>query len=293
MTLSLSDSIAIEVNMTNLEFLTVTGQINPVTVDIDPVEQTIDALPEELDGFDFEDVEMIIDFNSSIDLPVYLDLSITAYNDQSGDSVVKNVSQNIHANPSIQIPDASTLINIRPDRIIARGSAQVGDLDSVGTVASDDSLSGVMTVKAPLMFLIDEDAIISPDPAELVEQGDSLGIPDDIIDAALILQIENQWEFGANVSIVLAPDSLSIENGEVDTLLSGFTFNPDASAVDTIYLDQDAFQLLKRSPSWIQPQVSVLSDSNSPVRFFSTDTLKITIDGISSSIDLSTLANGE
>ena len=293
MTLSLSDSIAIEVNMTNLEFLTVTGQINPVTVDIDPVEQTIDALPEELDGFDFEDVEMTIDFNSSIDLPVYLDLSITAYNDQSGDSVVKNVSQNIHANPSIQIPDASTLINIRPDRIIARGSAQVGDLDSVGTVASDDSLSGVMTVKAPLMFLIDEDAVISPDPAELVEQGDSLGIPDDIIDAALILHIENQWEFGANVSIVLAPDSLSIENGEVDTLLSGFTFNPDASVVDTIYLDQDAFQLLKRSPSWIQPQVRVLSDSNSPVRFLSTDTLKITIDGISSSIDLSTLANGE
>ena len=293
MTLSLSDSIAIEVNMTNLEFLTVTGQINPVTVDIDPVEQTIDALPEELDGFDFEDVEMTIDFNSSIDLPVYLDLSITAYNDQSGDSVVKNVSQNIHANPSIQIPDASTLINIRPDRIIARGSAQVGDLDSVGTVASDDSLSGVMTVKAPLMFLIDEDAVIIPDPAELVEEGDSLGISDDIIDAALILQIENQWEFGANVSIVLAPDSLSIENGEVDTLLSGFTFNPDASAVDTIYLDQDAFQLLKRSPSWIQPQVRVLSDSNSPVRFLSTDTLKITIDGISSSIDLSTLANGE
>ena len=293
MTLSLSDSIAIEVNMTNLEFLTVTGQINPVTVDIDPVEQTIDALPEELDGFDFEDVEMTIDFNSSIDLPVYLDLSITAYNDQSGDSVVKNVSQNIHANPSIQIPDASTLINIRPDRIIARGSAQVGDLDSVGTVASDDSLSGVMTVKAPLMFLIDEVAIISPDPAELVEQGDSLGIPDDIIDAALILHIENQWEFGANVSIVLAPDSLSIENGEVDTLLSGFTFNPDASVVDTIYLDQDAFQLLKRSPSWIQPQVSVISDSNSPVRFLSTDTLKITIDGISSSIDLSTLVNGE
>ena len=293
MTLSLSDSIAIEVNMTNLEFLTVTGQINPVTVDIDPVEQTIDALPEELDGFDFEDVEMTIDFNSSIDLPVYLDLSITAYNDQSGDSVVKHVSQNIHANPSIQIPEASALINIRPDRIIARGSAQVGDLDSVGTVASDDSLSGVMTVKAPLMFLVDEGAVISPDPAELVKQGDSLGIPDEIIDAALILHIENQWEFGANVSIVLAPDSLSIENGEVDTLLSGFTFNPNASVVDTIYLDQDAFQLLKRSPSWIQPQVSVISDSNSPVRFLSTDTLKITIDGISSSIDLSTLVNGE
>ena len=293
MTLSLSDSIAITVNMTNMAFQSVTGQINPVTVEIDPVEQSIDALPEELDGFDFEDVEMVLDFTSSIDLPVYLDLIITAYNDMNGDSIVKNVTQNIHANPSVQIPDASSLINIRPDRIIARGSAQVGDLDSVGTVASDDSLSGVMNVRAPLMFIVDADAVISPDPVELVEQGDSLGIPDDIIDAALILKIDNQWEFGASVSVILGPDSLSIENGEVDTLLSGFSFNPDASIVDTIYLDQDKFQLLKRSPSWIQPQVSVLSESGAPVKFLSTDTLTITIDGISSSIDLSSLASSD
>jgi len=293
MTLSLSDSIAITVNMTNMAFQSVTGQINPVTVEIDPVEQSIDALPEELDGFDFEDVEMVLDFTSSIDLPVYLDLIITAYNDTNGDSIVKNVTQNIHANPNVQIPDASSLINIRPDRIIARGSAQVGDLDSVGTVASDDSLSGVMNVRAPLMFIVDADAVISPDPVELVEQGDSLGIPDDIIDAALILKIDNQWEFGASVSVILGPDSSSIENGEVDTLLSGFSFNPDASVVDTIYLDQDAFQLLKRSPSWIQPQVSVISESGAPVKFLSTDTLTITIDGISSSIDLSSLASSD
>ena len=293
MTLSLSDSISITVDMINMAFQSVTGQINPVTVEIDPVEQTIDALPEELDGFDFEDVEMVLDFTSSIDLPVYLDLIITAYNDTNGDSIVKNVTQNIHANPSVQISDASSLINIRPDRIIARGSARVGDLDSVGTVASNDSLSGVMNVRAPLMFIVDADAVISPDPAELVKQGDSLGIPDDIIDAALILKIDNQWEFGASVSVILAPDSLSIENGEVDTLLSGFSFNSDASIVDTIYLDQDAVQLLKRSPSWIQPQVSVISESGASVKFLSTDTLTITIDGISSSIDLSSLVSSD
>ena len=293
MTLSLSDSIAITVNMTNMAFQSVTGQINPVTVEIDPVEQSIDALPEELDGFDFEDVEMVLDFTSSIDLPVYLDLIITAYNDMNGDSIVKNVTQNIHANPSIRIPNASSLINIRPDRIVARGSAQVGDLDSVGTVASDDSLSGVMNVRAPLMFIVDADAVISPDPVELVEQGDSLGIPDDIIDAALILKIDNQWEFGASVSVILGPDSLSIESGEVDTLLSGFSFDSNDSIVDTIYLDQDKFQLLKRSPSWIQPQVSVLSESGAPVKFLSTDTLTITIDGISSSIDLSSLVSSD
>ena len=293
MTLSLSDSISIAVSMTNMAFSSVTGQINPVTVTIDPVEQTIDALPEELDGFDFEDVEMNLDFTSSIDLPVYLDLSITAYNDTNGDSVTKNVSQNIHANPNVQIPDASALINIRPDRIIARGSAQVGDLDSVGTVASDDSLSGIMIVRAPLMFIVDANTEISPDPSELVGEGDSLGIPEDVMDIAVILSIENQWGFGADLSVLLAPDSVSLTNGNVDTLISGFSFDPDASITDTLSLDEEAFDLLSRSPNWIQPKIKIISDDDQPVKFLSTDTLTITIDGVSASIDLSTLANGD
>ena len=289
MTLSLSDSISITVKLTDLSFQSVTGQINPITVEIEPVEQVIDALPEELDGFNFNDVEMFLDFNSSIDLPVYLDLRITAYNDTRGDSVIRVVNQNIHANPNIQIPNASDLINIRPDRILARGTAQVGDLDSIGTVSSNDSLSGIMSIRAPLMFIIDPGALISPKPSEFIEEGDSLGIPDGLIDAALIMRINNQWGFGASLSVHMAPDSLSIENGEVDTLLSNFTFAPNISITDTIFLDQVALNLLKSSPSWIQPQIRIISTDDNPVKFLSTDTLKIIIDGLSTSIDLSDL----
>ena len=289
MTLSLSDSISIAVKLTDLSFQSVTGQINPITVEIEPVEQVIDALPEELDGFSFNDIEMFLDFNSSIDLPVYLDLSITAYNDTNGDSVTRTVNQNIHANPNIQISNASELINIRPDRILAKGTAQVGNLDSIGTVSSNDSLSGIMSIRAPLMFNIDAGALISPKPTEFMEQGDSLGIPDGFIDAALIMRINNQWGFGASLSVLMAPDSLSIENGEVDTLLSNFTFVPNISITDTIFLDQSAFKLLKNSPSWIQPQIRIISTDDNSVKFLSTDTLKITIDGLSTSIDLSDL----
>jgi len=289
MTLSLSDSITITVTLTDLSFQSVTGQINPITIEIEPFEQTIEALPEELDGFAFNNVEIFLDFNSSIDFPVYLDLKIAAYNDTKGDSVIRIVNQNIHANPNIQIPNASELINIMPDRILARGSAKVGNLDSVGTVSSNDSISGIMTIRAPLMFIVDAGALISPEPAEFIEEGDSLGIPDEIIDASLIMRINNQWGFGASLSILTAPDSLAIENGEVDTLLSGFTFAPNISSIDTIFLDQTAFELLKRSPSWIQPQIRIISIEDNPVKFLSTDTLEIIIDGLSTSIDLSNL----
>ena len=289
MTLSLSDSITITVTLTDLSFQSVTGQINPITIEIEPCEQTIEALPEELDGFAFNNVEIFLDFNSSIDFPVYLDLKIAAYNDTKGDSVIRIVNQNIHANPNIQIPNASELINIMPDRILARGSAKVGNLDSVGTVSSNDSISGIMTIRAPLMFIVDAGALISPEPAEFIEEGDSLGIPDEIIDASLIMRINNQWGFGASLSILTAPDSLAIENGEVDTLLSGFTFAPNISSIDTIFLDQTVFELLKRSPSWIQPQIRIISIEDNPVKFLSTDTLEIIIDGLSTSIDLSNL----
>ena len=150
-----------------------------------------------------------------------------------------------------------------------------------------------MTIRAPLMFIVDAGALISPEPAEFIEEGDSLAVPDGIIDAALIMRINNQWGFGASISILMAPDSLAIENGEVDTLLSGFTFAPNISSIDTIFLDQTAFELLKRSPSWIQPQIRIISIEDNPVKFLSTDTLKIIIDGLSTSIDLSDLIGGD
>ena len=63
--------------------------------------------------------------------------------------------------------------------------------------------------------------------------------------------------------------------------------------IDTLSLDEAAFDLLNRSPNWIQPQIRIISSDGQPVRFLSTDTLTITIDGVSSSIDLPTLVNGD
>ena len=59
------------------------------------------------------------------------------------------------------------------------------------------------------MFIVDANTEISPDPSELVGEGDSLGIPEDVMDIAVILSIDNQWGFGADLSVLLAPDSVS------------------------------------------------------------------------------------
>ena len=51
--------------MTSLRFESVTGEIKPVTIKIEPVDQTIDGLPDEIEEFEFTEVEMIIDFDTN------------------------------------------------------------------------------------------------------------------------------------------------------------------------------------------------------------------------------------
>ena len=161
----------------------------------------------------------------------------------------------------------------------------------MGTVASDDSLSGLMSIRAPLAFIIDPDAVISPDPSEL----DSLDLTEGgILGLSLMLSLDNQWSFGAELDVLVAPDSVDLVLGNVDTLISDLRFDAGAKSTVTLDLDQETFELLKRSPNWIQPELRVLAGQDGqgdpqPIRFLSTDTLTIRLDGLSVSIDLSEL----
>ncbi|SVE48186.1 uncharacterized protein METZ01_LOCUS501040, partial [marine metagenome] len=81
--LNFGQSIDIDVLIDTLSFQNITGYIDPVIVDIDPVEEEIE-LPEELKDFQFDQVEMKLDFQSNISIPVFLDLNLTSFNDETG-----------------------------------------------------------------------------------------------------------------------------------------------------------------------------------------------------------------
>jgi len=281
MTISLNDSIGIDVVLSNLSFESITGAINPVEVQIDTVEQSIDALPTELEDFDFSTVEIEMSFNSSIDLPIYLTLTLEAFNDSTGATFSQNVMQNIHANPNILIEDAAEMINIRPHRIVATGFAEVGHLDSVGTVGVSDSLVGQMVVRAPLTFEIDGGADMSIDASEM----DSVIMPEVILESCIYLDYQNELDFGLNLTLLIAEDSTAFENGLEDTLVSTFSMKQNQAGMDSIVLSTDKFELLGRPKNYIKPIITLSNSEDGPIRFTSTDTLsidlraKITIDG--------------
>ena len=75
LSLTLNDSIAIDVLIDTLWFGSVTGVVDSVDISIDTVKKQISALPDEMDGFDFTNVEILINFESEITIPVFLDLT--------------------------------------------------------------------------------------------------------------------------------------------------------------------------------------------------------------------------
>ena len=266
MTITFGDSIGVEVDLRNISFESITGSINPVTVEIDPVEQEID-LPDEVEDLKFTKVLMNLDFTSNISLPVYLDLQIVSYNDSTGESAVKLVDHvNIINNPIVSIDSAQHLINILPNRITVTGQAEVGSLDTVGTVTTTDTLSGKMVVAAPLVFTIDDSSRIEGDPQSL----DKIEV-EQIEEATLYLDYMNEFEFGANVTVLLDTNTTSF----ADTLFT-LDIEPNTVKTDSIRLDEEKLDLLGRDALYVKSDIQLLGTQ---AQFLSTDSLKILLYG--------------
>ena len=272
--LTFGESIDIEVLIDTLSFQNITGYIDPVIVDIEPVEEVIE-LPEMLEDFQFDQVEMKLDFQSNISLPVFLDLNLTSFNDQTGDSVVKIIyHHNITDTPIVYIDSAQHLINILPNRITATGKAEVGALNVLGEVSSTDTLSGLLTVAAPLSFILNDSSIITIDP-EPMEPVD-LEV-DAIKNISLFIDYHNEFEFGLDLTVLLATDTLDFDSGKADILISSFQLGADVAGRDSIMLVESDFDLLNRIDNYSKAFISLLGREDGPSRFLSTDTLKINL----------------
>ena len=267
--LSFGESIVIEVNMDSLSFSQISGYIDPVVVEIDSIEQQI-SLPDEISDLDFSVINMDFSFQSNLMLPVFLNLELLSINDETGESFVKIIEDiNITETPNFSIDSIEQLINVKPNRIIATGNAKVGSLSDYGYLSTSDSLSGFLSIVAPLAFEINENSNIALDPEEF----QAIEI-EDLISAKLFIHYENNLELGADISILMATDTNYFSNGQSDTLAK-LTIRSSQKDLDSIMLDESHFALLAKEGNYIKTFLNVLGNSDGPTRFLSTDTIRI------------------
>ena len=280
MTLSLNESISVNVNLSNLTFESVTGDIKQMTVEIDTVIQKIDGLPEEIEDFAFTAVNMFIEFDTDIGAPensidVILDLEITALS--STDSITSEITGwNIIDSSRVIIPDAEALINIFPDTIRASGSATVS---GSGSVTNTQFVSGIMTVEAPLSFIISDSTEIDID----IEETD-LELDDKILkEVVVFFDVENHFDFGTEIAVYASSDSLLFGTSDEDTLFTS-TFTPNAAYTDSIILDPEKIGLFRGDKLYIKADVFVSGNKNEngnsiPSIVLTTDSLNLMIYG--------------
>jgi hypothetical protein len=284
MSLSLEDSIVVDLLLDTLRFAAVTGLIDPVEVEIDTVAQELTTLPETMDGFDFANVEVAIIFDSDLTIPAYLDLTLEARN-ASGDLETSSISGwNIMDSATVLIPNAAELVNIRPDRIVVYGSARVGDQDVLGTVTSGQGIAGALSVRAPLELEITPDATIITDPDLLTGERAANTVPDEIEEVTLFLAYDNQFEFGVTLTILMDQDVFGFNAGTADVLVDSLMLNPNTTSFDSLLLNDERLGLFNQDSTYVQAQVQVLGQTDEigqpvPSRFLSTDTLQLHLYG--------------
>ncbi len=270
MTLTFGQNIEIGVLLDSLSFSDISGYIDPVTVDIDSVKQVLE-LPSELENLEFSQLQLNFSFLSNINIPVVLNLELFSVNDETGESYSRVINDiNIIDTPEFIIEDLQDLINIKPNSILASGSAQIGSLNEYGSVSTSDTLSGSFKILAPLAFEIDSESEIILDPEPL----DSLNEIDEIKSVKIFMDYNNGFEFGVNAIVLVSQDTNNFKNGLADTLTQ-VAFQPDSVSLDSIFLEESSFDLLSRNNNYTQTNLKILGKDGIPSRFLSTDTLNM------------------
>ncbi|MAM64637.1 MAG: hypothetical protein CMF92_03395 [Candidatus Marinimicrobia bacterium] len=283
LSLTLNDSIAIDVLIDTLWFGSITGIVDTVDVSIDTVKKEISALPEDMDGFDFANVEISIDFESGISIPVFLDLTLESSNSNGISEAVSISNWNISDSSTVIVPNASVLINIQPDQILAYGSARVGGDGTVGSVTSDDIILGELSVRAPLEFEIGQDALITTDPT-LLNENESEIVPEEIENIVLFVQYNNDFEFGSMITVLMSQDTLDFESGTADLLIDELEIESTSTGLDSIELNDNRLGLFNQDSIYLRVEIKVIGqeDNNGnpvPSKFLSTDEMQLNIYG--------------
>ncbi len=289
-TLYLDNTISIDFTMEELDFSYVEGIIDSMEIDIEPISTSIDDIPEEMEGIDFSNIDMVITLNSGINIPIWLNLKLSAFNEENNDSAIIHISQNITSNPVIEIPNPEDLINIFPDSITVSGSSLI---NGQGTIDVNQKITGNLRYELPLEFTIGDSIMMNVDNTEIDSVKD---LPEEF-SASLTIKIDNKFGFGANAKIYMANDTLDFINSFDDTNkvhhLATLDIEPLDTSTNVLSLPKENAELLKVG-GYMKYDILLRGRTDGePTTFLSTDSLTLMVYGTATAlIDPDSLLQG-
>ena len=289
-TLFLDNNISVNFTMNDLDFSSVEGIIDSMEIEIDPISTSIEDIPEEMEGINFSNIKMVINLQSDINIPIWLNLKLAAFNEENNDSAIINISQNITANPIIDIPNPENLINIFPDSITVSGSALI---NGAGSIDINQKITGNLKYELPLEFSIGDSVMVNIDNTEIDSVKD---LPEEL-SALLTAKIDNKFDFGAEAQIYFAKDTLDFVNFFNDTNkvhhLATFNIAPLDTSTNVLSLSKSNAELFKEGGYMKYDILLKGRTDGQPSTFLSTDSLILMLHGTATAlIDIDSLSQG-
>jgi len=220
-----NDSIVMEVSLTDIKFLYVTGMLERTELAIPPYSTEVD-LPEGVDNLQFNKARLNLDIYNRINFPVEVDVNLKGIS-KSNQVVNLSIQEilpprgfNAEAILKIQLNESNSnilpFINNLPTKIEITGNSVVGGDNNIFTIHRDDYVRAIYDISAPLQMIF-EDKIIKLDTTELSilpenyeddVDGNSVeaSIMDHLVSATMKVAVANHLPLGMKIQLVISED---------------------------------------------------------------------------------------
>ncbi len=232
-TVSASDSLGVRADLSTITFASITGQIQPTSIDIDPVQQDVE-IPEGLDQARLTQAVLSLNLynNSTVDADIDLILQGGGKSIAINDRILGKSSPSAPAELtviSIGSQQISDFLNPPPSQITISGQAILNPDYEISTITANDSFYGDMEIYSPFAFAISDTISIDMDISDSEIDEDSR--PDNFDETfkygTIEVEFENHLPLGLSMTLYIGivPDS-TLYDHPATLILGPYTLEP-------------------------------------------------------------------
>ena len=282
-----SDSVTVELSLSEVVFSQVCGMIESTPVEIDPIERELE-IPPGFESAHLNKARLNLEIHNGVDLPA--DLSLVIEGDKG-----QNLSLNAQveaggpfgtAVTSVFEDELESFLNPVPQSLTITGEIIYGDGQSHSIVREEDFVFGVLKVSSPLELILDSCQVEIHADSDQVEDDVRDMIEDQINFGKVVLKAESHLPLGARARILFSrsPESLfsnpdlvigpvNVTAGELD--YDGSVKESEFSETE-ISLTHQELQVFTGTPFYMAGTIDFPGTDGESIKALSTDYITIT-----------------
>ncbi|MCK5817366.1 MAG: hypothetical protein KAH15_05130 [Candidatus Marinimicrobia bacterium] len=253
-----------------------------------------DMFPEEFSGIELSTIDLSLDINSSITIPMTLDMNLIGVKNAGVDSLALSVNQQITGvggNNHIVFTGAADLINFKPDSLIFNGSIS---LDGTGNMPLTQSIDIEGMFAVPFQFEINTPLSFEM-PYMALQLGELPAFLDDFT-GSITAAVDNSFQFGVDFLILAARDTNYFDNvAYVDCVrtIADLTIPAMDTTTQTLVITKEDYDFIANGEdsTWLSMGVALTGRTDGePTTFLTTDSVALSLFiGAEGTLDLTEL----